>query len=138
MRAFARVAAGHQHTCRAIHVQPFAARLNRHGKTGQARFEANFVGDHAFQGRHMRRAGCDAVAIHVEADGEIEIGRALQSAVEYQSLKSVVGVMAARRLVSHRVSQVPQRARQYVDTSISAAAAPDIERRGSEKTDPQI
>ncbi len=45
--------------------------------------------------------------------------------------------MALRRLVSHRVPQLFERAPQHVDADVGAAAAPDIERRGREKADAQ-
>ena len=100
-RSLAGIAAGDQHARGAVHVQTLAARLDRHGEPRQSRFEADLVGDYALQRRHMRRAGCDAVTIHIESDGEIERRRALKRMVECQPLESVIGEVAARSLVRY-------------------------------------
>ena len=85
----------------------------------------------------MPRGARDAVAIHIEAHGEIEFRRRAQRAVEHQPFQRVDATVALRRLVGHRVPQLFERAPQHVDADIGAAAAPDIERRRREKPDAQ-
>ena len=72
------VAAGDQNAAGAADVQAFAAGLDSHSKAGEAGFEAHLVGDDAFQGGDIGTA----IAIHIEADGEVEAGLRAQKAME--------------------------------------------------------
>ncbi len=85
----------------------------------------------------MPRIARDAIAVHIETDGQIALAGALERTVERQPLERVVSEMAARRFVDDGVAEFFEGVGQRQDAGVSAAAAPDIERRRSEKTDPQ-
>ena len=137
-RAFAGVAAGHQDAGRALHVQPLAARLYGHSEARQPGFEADLVGNDAFQRGDVRRAAGDPIAIHIEADGKIEVRRGTKAPVEPEALQCVHGQPDARGRELDGVAQAFERLCQDVNPDVGAAAALDIERRGSEESDSHL
>ncbi len=81
----------------------------------------------------MVRPAGDAVAIHVETNGEVAGRGGAQRAIEEQALERENGQEQAGSFELHRVAQAGQRACQYVNAHVGAAAAADIERsRGEE------
>ena len=137
-RAFAGVVARHQDAGRALHVQPLAARLHRHGEARQPGFEAGFVGNDPLQRGDVRRAARDPIAIHIEADGEIEIRGRTKPPVEPEALQGVHGQPDARSRELDGVAQAFERLCQDVNPDVGAAAALNIERRGSEESDSHL
>ena len=136
-RAFGRVPAGGEDERGALDVEALAASLHAHGETGESRFEAHFIGDYAFERGDVIRRGGDAIAIHVETDGEI-VGRGgAQGAIEEQPLERVNGQAHAGSFEIHLVPEGLEGARQYVNSDVGAAAAANIERSGSEEANSQ-
>ena len=135
LRAFTGVAAGHQNAGRALHVQALAARLHGHSETRQPGFEADFVGNDSLEGSDVRRAASDPIAIHIEADSKIEVRGGTKPPVEPQALECVYGQPEARGRELDGVAQAFKRLCQDADPDVGAAAALDIQRRGSEESD---
>ena len=135
LRALAGVAAGHQDAGRALDVQPLAARLHRHGEARQAGFEADLVGNDPLQRGDMRRAAGDAIAIHIEADGKIEVRGGLSHRLNQQALECIHRQTDARGRELDGVAQAFERRCQDVNPDVGAAAALDIQRSGSEESD---
>ena len=86
----------------------------------------------------MRRAAADPIAIHIEADGKIEIRGGTKPPVEPQALAGVYGQPYARGSELHGVAQAFERLCQDVNPNVGAAAALNIERCGSEESDSHL
>ena len=134
-RAFTGVAAGNQDAGRAFHMQPLAARLHGHSEARQPGFEADLVGNHPLQGGDVLRAASDAVTIHIKADGKIEARRGTKPSVEPQALECVHRQVDVRARELDGVAEAFERLCQHMNPNVGAAAALNIERRGSEESD---
>lgn len=105
-------------------MQAFAARLDSHSEAGEAGFEAHLVGDDAFQGGDVGAA----IAVHIEADGEVEAGLGTEKAIKQKALGSVNGEVNTRGAELDVVTESLEGTGQRADSDVGAAAAGDIER----------
>src|ERR1035438_411296 len=112
--------------------------IGAHGEAGQPPLEADFVGDHALERRHMERAAPgDTGTVHIEADRAIVRRRGAQPAVEPQPLGGEHREVARGGFAIHGVPEFAQRVGQHGDADVRATAARDVLRRRGEEAESQ-
>ena len=81
----------------------------------------------------MARRGSDAVAVHVEPDGQIAGRFGAQGTIEQQALQRKNRQAHARSFELHPMAEAGKRAGKHIHPHIGAAAAANVERSGSKE-----